>query len=74
MNIKASKKRILPLKRRPPSPNRSSAWPRHAPRFPTKLAVQLATLVKEPPAGEDCLHEVKFDGYRMLCRIENAVH
>jgi bifunctional non-homologous end joining protein LigD len=29
---------------------------------------QLATLVAEPPAGDEWLHEIKFDGYRMLCR------
>ena len=28
--------------------------------------VQLATLVDEPPQGEDWLHEIKFDGYRLL--------
>jgi len=35
--------------------------------FPTFIAPQLATLVKEPPSGPDWLHELKFDGYRMLC-------
>jgi bifunctional non-homologous end joining protein LigD len=33
------------------------------------IAPQLATLVSEPPAGEEWLHEVKFDGYRMECLI-----
>ena len=28
--------------------------------------VQLATLVDEPPEGEGWLHEIKFDGYRLL--------
>jgi bifunctional non-homologous end joining protein LigD len=28
--------------------------------------------VKEPPAGDDRLHELKFDGYRMLCRIDRG--
>ena len=28
---------------------------------------QLATLVDAPPLGEEWLHEVKFDGYRMEC-------
>ena len=28
--------------------------------------VQLATLVDEPPQGEQWLHEIKFDGYRLL--------
>jgi bifunctional non-homologous end joining protein LigD len=29
-------------------------------------AVQLATLVSSPPRGEDWVHEVKFDGFRLL--------
>ncbi|HEY9517937.1 MAG TPA: hypothetical protein VIQ98_01705, partial [Gemmatimonadales bacterium] len=28
---------------------------------------QLATLVDAPPRGDEWLHEVKFDGYRMEC-------
>jgi bifunctional non-homologous end joining protein LigD len=32
-------------------------------------APQLATLVNVPPAGEGWWHEVKFDGYRIGCRI-----
>jgi bifunctional non-homologous end joining protein LigD len=27
---------------------------------------QLATLVDQPPVGEDWIHEVKHDGYRTL--------
>ena len=38
-------------------------------KLPTSLAPQLATLVSEPPAG-DWLYEIKFDGYRMLARIQ----
>ena len=30
---------------------------------------QLATLVKEPPSGDGWLHEIKYDGYRIGCRI-----
>jgi len=33
---------------------------------------QLATLVKEPPSGGQWLHELKFDGYRMLCRLDDG--
>jgi len=33
---------------------------------------QLATLEKDAPAGEDWLHEVKFDGYRMQAQIEGS--
>jgi ATP-dependent DNA ligase len=31
-----------------------------------------ALLVKEPPSGDEWLHELKFDGYRMLCRIDRG--
>jgi bifunctional non-homologous end joining protein LigD len=31
---------------------------------------QLATLVKAPPAGDGWCHEIKFDGYRIGCRID----
>jgi len=34
--------------------------------FPKILYPQLATLVNEPPAGKNWLHEIKFDGYRLL--------
>jgi bifunctional non-homologous end joining protein LigD len=40
--------------------------------LPQFIAPQLATLVKEPPAGDKWLHELKFDGYRMLCRIDRT--
>lgn len=30
---------------------------------------QLAKLVDEPPEGDDWLHELKWDGYRLLCAI-----
>ncbi|HZE68244.1 MAG TPA: non-homologous end-joining DNA ligase [Pyrinomonadaceae bacterium] len=40
--------------------------------LPQFIAPQLATLVKEPPAGSQWLHELKFDGYRMLCRIDRG--
>lgn len=33
---------------------------------------QLARLVKEPPAGDEWLHEMKYDGYRIGCRIEKG--
>jgi bifunctional non-homologous end joining protein LigD len=39
--------------------------------MPAFIAPQLATLVKESPAGPGWVHEMKLDGYRMLCRIEN---
>lgn len=38
--------------------------------MPATLAPMLATLVDEAPAGEGWLHEVKYDGYRFLVRLE----
>ena len=40
--------------------------------MPAVIKPQLATLVAHPPEGEDWLSEVKFDGYRALCRIEKS--
>ena len=40
--------------------------------LPEFIAPQLATLVKAAPSGDDWLHELKFDGYRMLCRIDHG--
>jgi bifunctional non-homologous end joining protein LigD len=39
------------------------------PRF---IEPQLATLVATPPDGEGWVHEIKFDGYRALCRISRS--
>ncbi|WP_428377844.1 DNA ligase D [Lichenicoccus sp.] len=36
--------------------------------LPETQAPQLATLVTEAPAGAGWISEIKFDGYRMLCR------
>ena len=36
------------------------------------IAPQLATLAGAPPAGAGWLHEIKFDGYRLLCRVEDG--
>jgi len=33
---------------------------------------QLATLVKDAPAGDAWLHEIKYDGYRIGCRIRRG--
>jgi bifunctional non-homologous end joining protein LigD len=44
---------------------------RRAP-LPEQVEPQLATLVKEPPRGDDWLHEMKLDGYRILARVEKG--
>ncbi|MCC7090578.1 MAG: DNA ligase D [Nitrosomonas sp.] len=33
---------------------------------------ELATLVEFPPAGSDWLHEIKYDGYRIMAFLENG--
>jgi len=38
--------------------------------FPTCIAPQPPTLVAQVPEGDDWLHEIKYDGYRMVCRID----
>src|SRR5436309_13053866 len=38
--------------------------------FPITVKPSLATLVEKAPDGEDWLHEVKLDGYRILAAIE----
>lgn len=40
-------------------------------RLPLTLAPQLATLVDRPPPG-DWIYELKFDGYRLLARIDGG--
>jgi bifunctional non-homologous end joining protein LigD len=56
-----------------PLGKRAKASPagRRAP-MPATMSAQLATLVDEAPPGFGWLHEIKYDGYRMLCRIERG--
>lgn len=35
-------------------------------KMPELISPELATLVDEPPAGKEWLHEIKFDGYRLI--------
>ena len=41
-------------------------------KLPDRLEPQLATLVAHAPGGDDWVYEVKFDGYRLLARVENG--
>jgi bifunctional non-homologous end joining protein LigD len=41
-------------------------------KLPASLSPMLATLVDAVPTGDEWLHEIKFDGYRMLCRIDQG--
>lgn len=40
--------------------------------LPRELKPQLATLVATAPAGNEWLHEIKFDGYRVLARLQQG--
>lgn len=62
--------RSLPPRR--PAKTTSASPRKHKARakaLPDKLQPQLATLVDSPPSG-DWRYEVKFDGYRILARID----
>ena len=41
--------------------------------FPAELKPQLASLFKTVPRGEEWLHEIKYDGYRLLARKDKAL-
>jgi bifunctional non-homologous end joining protein LigD len=59
-------------KTRTSSPPEASGIPKGAvkAKLPLALSPQLATLVDAPPKGEGWIYEVKFDGYRVLARID----
>jgi len=40
--------------------------------LPPFVPPQLATLVKRPPGGDAWLHEMKYDGYRILARLDEG--
>src|SRR3984893_15950934 len=54
----SAKPRARPAGRQPAS--------QHVVRLPAQIGLQLARLVSAAPAGSNWLHEVKFDGYRVL--------
>ena len=45
----------------------SKPMAKEMPRF---VAPQLCKTVSRPPGGDDWVHEIKFDGYRMQLRVE----
>src|SRR5918992_190680 len=40
--------------------------------MPSKLEPQLATLVDQVPRGDEWIHEIKYDGYRVLCEVRDG--
>src|SRR5262249_2340080 len=63
-------------KSRPATPRRGkesgSSGRRGSAPLPEFVAPQLATLVSEAPTGDAWLHESKFDGYRILARLDHG--
>jgi bifunctional non-homologous end joining protein LigD len=60
------------LRRTEAKPTRPSIPGARPARLPDFVTPQLATLVAAPPSGDAWLHEMKFDGYRILCRIDKG--
>ncbi len=66
---RATRRRRAPVRRVVDAAGLSGARRASLPAF---IPPQLATLVAAPPEGDEWLHEMKFDGYRVLCRIEHG--
>jgi bifunctional non-homologous end joining protein LigD len=66
--------RKAPAKKRAKGEDAPAAIPAGATpaKLPLTLFPQLATLVDEPPADEGWIYELKFDGYRIVARIEEG--
>ena len=45
---------------------------RTAARLPQPPRLQLATYVDEPPVGDEWIHEIKFDGYRVAATLHRG--
>lgn len=67
--IHGEMRELVPVAAKPVARRIDGAQKRPLPERPEP---QLATLADEAPAGADWVHEIKFDGYRMLARIESA--
>lgn len=67
-SVTASKNKVVSKSRRSSMP--SSVTGAVKASLPAQIEVQLATLTKDAPTGDEWLHEIKFDGYRMVCRID----
>lgn len=64
-------RRVAAVRRQAALHWRGVANPPHRP-LPPFIEPQLATLVDQAPEGDDWLHELKFDGYRILARLEKG--
>jgi bifunctional non-homologous end joining protein LigD len=60
------------VKKKKPKLDASSLKGARKAALPDFVEPELATLVKEAPVGDGWIHEMKLDGYRMLCRVEDG--
>src|SRR6185503_1724911 len=67
---KAAKKRAPPSRRSAKREEHSVPQGAVRAKLPVAFSPQLATLVDEAPGGEGWIYELKFDGYRIVARIE----
>jgi bifunctional non-homologous end joining protein LigD len=74
-SVKAASRKVAPAKAKPAKGALAPARLAGAKKgpLPAALEPQKALLTKEAPDGDEWLHEIKFDGYRMLCRIEGRL-
>ena len=67
-----SGRRVEEVSAAPPSPTSAQVPGARAAPMPDQLELQLCTLVDDAPNGPEWLHEIKYDGYRMLCRVQGG--
>ena len=60
-----------PTKRAPAAPA-DAAGKSKSPAMPIFVEPQLCTPADRPPDGDNWVHEIKFDGYRIQLRVENS--
>jgi bifunctional non-homologous end joining protein LigD len=63
------KKRVAPVSA-PVSPAEIAGAKKAA--FLKEVEPQLARLALRPPEGREWIHEIKFDGYRLFCHVQNG--
>ena len=61
-----------PAQKRPREPQKSGKARKRAGKCLISSSPQLATLQPNPPSGEEWLHEVKFDGYRIQAHVADG--
>ena len=67
----SKEKKAKPVKTSKPAKKKVSITFGKKTNMPARVLPQLTTLVSTPPEGDTWLHEIKFDGYRLLCFIKN---